>query len=48
MTRWLERGIVASAAFTVPLTLRFERAGEISIDVEVRAATDGNGSGAQH
>lgn len=45
MTRWLERGIVA---FAVSLTLGFERAGESSIDVEVHAATDGNGSGAQH
>ena len=36
------------AGETVPLTLRFERAGEVTIRIEVRATTAGNGSGAQH
>jgi hypothetical protein len=36
------------AGETVPLTLRFERAGEVTIRIEVRAATAGNGSGAHY
>jgi hypothetical protein len=41
MTRWLERGVVTPAAFILAGLAR-------SIDVEVRAATAGDGSAAQH